>query len=165
MSFVLTLIGIFFLQCGKYTNCTGTFLDELDDQFGAWLVFLGWYVTGIVVIAMFVISGVLVPLAVIFSDVCIVAADFPTDMHAYLDKIIVAPGASTECPPTGCTRRRLTLLDEVVGVNGELWRGGGGAGGRGGRSLLSGQSQVGPVDVFIGCYNKKKLLETLNMSR
>ena len=65
---------------------------------------------------MFVISGVLVPLAVIFSDVCIVAADFPTDMHAYLDKIIVAPGAPTECPPTGCSRRRLTLLDEVVGA-------------------------------------------------
>lgn len=32
VSFVLTLIGVFFLQCGKYTNCTGTFLDDLDDQ-------------------------------------------------------------------------------------------------------------------------------------
>ena len=59
VSMVLTMIGIFFLQCGKYTNCTGTFIDDLDDVFGAWLVFLGWFITGAVVIAMFIISGVL----------------------------------------------------------------------------------------------------------
>jgi hypothetical protein len=35
--------------------------------------------------------SILVPLAVIFSDVCVVLEDFPKDMHSYLDKIIVPP--------------------------------------------------------------------------
>ena len=68
VSMVLTLIGIFFLQCGKYTNCTGTFIDDLDDVFGAWLVFLGWFITGAVVIAMFVISGVLGTLKIMLFE-------------------------------------------------------------------------------------------------
>ena len=82
---VLTLIGTFFLACGKYTNCTGTKFDEMDDVFGAWLVFAGWWLMGLVVIIMFLLSGVLVPLSMLLSDTCAVVADFPTDMHAYLD--------------------------------------------------------------------------------
>ena len=45
------------------------------------MVFVGWWVTGLVVIAMFIISGILVPLAVVMSDVCVVIDDFPNDMH------------------------------------------------------------------------------------
>ena len=38
--------------------------------------------------------SILVPLAVIFSDVCVVLDDFPKDMHSYLDKIIVPPSSN-----------------------------------------------------------------------
>ena len=181
VSFVLTLIGLFFLSCGKYTNCTGTFLDDLDDHFGAWLVFLGWYVTGLVVIVMFVLSGVLVPLAVVFSDVCVVLDDFPSDMHAYLDKIIVPPTAAAvnnrrtmmmpstfiesafiesafddiESASTSSTSYNKRSLLEVASAASN------------GNSGNNGKPSIGPspVDVFIGCYQKKKLLETLNMSQ
>jgi len=81
--------------------------DELDDVIGAYLVFVGWWVTGLVVIAMFIISGILVPLAVVMSDVCVVIDDFPNDMHVYLDKIIVperAETGTTTGTTTGATR-------------------------------------------------------------
>lgn len=88
---VLTLVGIFFLACGKYTNCTGTKFDQMDDIFGAWLVFAGWWLMGLIVVIMFLLSGVLLPISMLLSDACAVVSDFPTDMHAYLDKIMVPP--------------------------------------------------------------------------
>jgi hypothetical protein len=162
-SIVITLVGIFFLACGKYTNCTGTFIDELDDVIGAYLVFGGWWLTGVVVIAMFVISGVLVPLAVVMSDVCVVIEDFPTDMHAYLDKIIVPEKND------GSSSRRTSDTDIIEG---EDWWWSSTVSTSFDKKkrlrLLVSEPTIAvgpsPVDILQGCYNKQKLLDSLNMS-
>eukprot|EP00944_MAST-04C_sp_MAST-4C-sp1_P006792 g6792.t1 len=89
VAIVLTLVGLFFLNCGKYTNCTGIkFIDDMDDWAGAYFVFLGWWLTSIAVIAMFFISGALMPSSIAVSDVCVLLNEFPSDMNLYLKRVV-----------------------------------------------------------------------------
>jgi len=94
---LFTLIGLFFLNCGKYTNCTGIkAIDDLDDVAGAWLIFLGWWLTSIAVIAMLFIGGFLLPFSVATSDTCIVIDDFAVNMKEYMEKLV--PGEDKPNP-------------------------------------------------------------------
>ena len=89
VAIVLTLVGLFFLNCGKYTNCTGIkFIDDMDDWAGAYFVFLGWWLTSIAVIAMFFIAGALMPSSIAVSDVCVLLKEFPSDMNLYLKRVV-----------------------------------------------------------------------------
>lgn len=97
LAIVLTLIGLFFLNCGKYTNCTGVkWIDDLDDWLGAWLIFLGWWLTAMAVIAMFFIGGFLLPFSVATSDTCVVIDDFKVNMNTYLKRMV--PGEEAVDP-------------------------------------------------------------------
>ena len=164
----LTLVGIFFQACGKYTNCTGVkWIDDADDKIGAWLVFLGWFLTGLVASVMFILSGVLLPMAIVMSDACVVVASIPKDMNGYLGRIIT--------PPTDEASRRV-LIDnfneetavwkwepEKYRMDRELeahtistspapanWKG---------------NKVVGPsaVDILHGCYNNRSLFDVSSL--
>ena len=104
VAILFTLIGLFFMNCGKYTNCTGIkFIDDMDDWAGAYFVFLGWWLTSIAVIAMFFIAGALMPSSIAVSDVCVILNEFPQDMNLYLKRVV--PGKTETDSSSVVTKR------------------------------------------------------------
>jgi hypothetical protein len=169
----LTAVGLLLLDCGKYTNCTGVrCIDELDDVAGAWLIFSGWWVMGLVVVIMFLLSGVVVPVAMVLSDACGVLAELPQDMEGFLGPMMAAQGGGgaggseeeeaveIRAGAGGGRRRRRLNLAAPSASSGEDGgdSGGGDSGGDGGGGAMN------PVSLLIGCYQQKSLLDTLNMS-
>ena len=91
----MTIAAIIIDMCGAKTNCTGIkCIDKLDDVLGNWLGFLAWIITFLFIIILFVLAGVMLPVGVAVSDMCVVMNDFPNDVDTYAGKQLGALGTS-----------------------------------------------------------------------
>ena len=139
-------------------------VDELDDKAGAWLIFSGWWLMGLVVVIMFMLSGVVMPVAMVLSDTCAVLKEFPSDMQGFLGPTMGGSGKETGTGDDSGTAAEI-IVEDGSGAEGRRRRRG-----RRASSLDSkddsgtGGAAMNPASLLIGCYNQKSLLETLNMS-
>ena len=76
--------AILFIKFGKWTNCTGTLLDKLDDLFGFIFMFFSYFLGLLGMTLMFLLAGFILPGGVILSDMCIVMDEMPRDLNGYL---------------------------------------------------------------------------------
>lgn len=87
-------VGLFFMSCGKYTNCTGVkCIDEADDWLGECCLGGASFVTFLAMGGCLLVAGISLPTGVISSDICVVLETLPDELTDYV-KIDVGAGAA-----------------------------------------------------------------------
>lgn len=160
LPFLMVMVGLFFVSCGKYTNCTGVkCIDNADDGLGMCCLGGAEILTFLAMAICLLVGGVSLPTGVVSSDICVVLENLPSELPDYIKLGGSSSTAGGNNSATLGRRRRLVeeqiqFIEDIYGTVIPLLLGGesgrssmpAAAGGRGGggttRTLLSASSST-----------------------